>query len=53
MAELVIRDMEYGDFCHDEFYELNRVRDNQYYPVCMDFVRNMVRRKLSEQAKGR
>lgn len=44
MAELVARDLEYGDFVHDEFYQLRRVRDNQYYPVCMDFVRNMLRR---------
>ena len=53
MADLVMRDLEYGEFCHDEFYQLKRVRENQYYPVCMDFVRNMVRRRLIEQEKNR
>lgn len=53
MAELVGRDFEYGAFCHDEFYELDRVRNNQYYPVCMDFVRNMVRRNLDAKAVDR
>lgn len=51
MAELVARDLDFGDFCHDEFYQLDRVRNNQHYPVCMDFVRNMVRRRLVEQAE--
>lgn len=53
MAELTARDLEYGDFCHDEFYKLKRVRDNRFYPVCLDFVRNMLRRHDDDSKRDR
>lgn len=44
MAELVVRDMDFGEFCYDEWYRLERVKDNKHFPVCLDFVRMMLKR---------
>ena len=52
MAELVMRDLEYGDFCFDDWFELNRVRDNQYYPVCLDMVRRQLGRHDTRHARA-
>lgn len=47
MVDLVRRDCDYGRFCHDEFYcdEIaGYLRNGKEYQVCLDFVRNMLRR---------
>lgn len=47
MVELVTRDCDYGDFCHDDFYKSEAAdvtRETQHYKVALDLVRNMLRR---------
>ena len=47
MVDLVRRDMEYGKFCHEEFYEgeiAAHLRKSKEYATCLDFVRRMLRR---------
>ncbi len=47
MTELASRDMDFGRFCHDEFYTgqvANFVRGRRTFGVCLDLVRNMLRR---------
>lgn len=56
LVELVRRDMDYGRFCHEEFYTdegAGYLRQGREYEVSIDFVRNMVRRFDNEQATGR
>ena len=53
MAELVARDLEYGDFCFDDWFDLKRVRENQYYPVCLDMVRRQLGRHDTRHAQAR
>lgn len=44
MVDLVRRDMDYGTFCHDEYYKSDDVRQSTEYEVCIDFIRKMIRR---------
>lgn len=55
MTELVERDLDYGAFCHDEFYTGKRadeVRDSKAYEVSIDFVRKMLRRHDEKSGMG-
>jgi hypothetical protein len=48
MVELVRRDLEYGKFCDEEFYEgeiADHLRKSKYYNTCIDFVRKMLRKR--------
>ena len=51
MVELVCRDMEYGDFCFDDWFEREDARHRQYYPVCLDFVRRQLSRHDARWAR--
>lgn len=47
IVDLARRDCDYGEFCHDDFYQgldADVVRDSKEYVVSLDFVRNMLRR---------
>jgi hypothetical protein len=47
MVELVQRDLDYGRWCYDEFFEgevADHKRKSREYEVCIDFVRRMLRR---------
>jgi hypothetical protein len=55
MVELVRRDIEYGEFCHEEFFEgeaADKLRQSDYYATCLDFVRGMLRRRNERTARG-
>ena len=48
MAELVRRDLDYGDFCYDAFYtgkQSDEVRASKEYQTSIEFVRMMLRRQ--------
>ena len=47
MVDVVHVQMEYGPICFDEFYSdeyADSVRKSKEFRVCLDFVRNMLRR---------
>lgn len=47
MVELVRRDLDYGPFCFEEYYNgeiADHLRKSREYEVCIDFVRRMLRR---------
>lgn len=47
MVELVRRDLDYGRFCFDEFFDdevADHLRKKKYYADCLEFVRRMLRR---------
>jgi hypothetical protein len=47
MLELVRRDMDFGTFCHEEFFEgevADHLRKHKDYDTCLDFVRRMLRK---------
>ena len=51
IVDLVKRDCDYGEFCHDEFYEgvdADQIRETQKYKVALDFIRGMMRRQDNE-----
>ena len=53
MVDLVRRDLDYGKFCHDEFYTdeiAGYLKQGKEYEVCIDFVRIMIRRHDNEMA---
>ena len=54
MVDLVRRDLDYGRFCHDEFYEgelADSMRQSKHYEVSIDFIRMMLRRHDEELEK--
>lgn len=47
MVDIVQMQADYGPICFDEFYTdeyADSVRKSKEYEVCLDFVRNMLRR---------
>ena len=47
MVELTRRDLEYGDWCHDDWYDsdvADHMRQDPYYETNLEFVRRMLRR---------
>jgi len=52
LVELVHRDMDYGPWCYDEFYDAGELRKSKEYGVCLDFVRGMVKRNIERQKDG-
>ena len=47
MMDMVGRDMDYGKFCHEEFYTdevAGYLRQGKEYQVCLDFVRMMIKK---------
>ncbi len=56
MQELVRRDMDYGRFCFEEFFEgevPDHLRKRNDYDTCLEFVRRMLRRHDEEQKQQR
>jgi hypothetical protein len=59
MVELVRRDLDYGRFCHEEFFTdevAGYLHQGRQYEVCIDFVRIMIknhdlREKTDEQGR--
>ncbi len=52
MVDIVRRDFDYGRFCHEEFYTdevAGYLRQGKQYPVCLDFVRIMIKKHDKEQ----
>jgi hypothetical protein len=58
MVELVRRDLDYGRFCHDEFYTdevAGYLQQGKEYEVCIDFVRIMLKkqnRRIDNEQEG-
>lgn len=55
MVELVRRDLDYGRFCFDEFYDdevADHLRKKREYEICIDFVRRMLRRHDEKARQG-
>lgn len=47
LTELVNRDLDYGPYCYDDYYdsdEAKRLRQTKNYDTAVEFVRNMLRR---------
>lgn len=47
MVELVRRDLDYGRFCHEDFFTdevAGYLHQGKEYEVCIDFVRMMIKK---------
>lgn len=52
MVELVRRDLDYGRFCHEEYFTdeiSDKLRESKEYDTCIDFVRRMLRKHDAAQ----
>ena len=52
LVELVRRDLDYGRFCHEEFFTdeiAGYLQQGKEYQVCLDFVRMMIQKHDKEQ----